>query len=287
MKTDGLFTTHVKTIKFQEYNKPIKLWFPADTHFNSKNHSKSMFDAFLQEASQDDYQHIFLSLGDSLDTCSDSERRSFRVAEFHDDTEETFEEVVARHTDEYIAKVSPVMAGKTIGVIGGNHWWKFEDSTTTEMRIARGLKAPYLGDACYLALILQYRDTSYTHEVIIFAHHSSSDQKLRRLGATIEADIVVGAHTHQSFADPIPKLRLKRTGRHAEVVHHETRVIRGKSFLRSYVNGNRSYAVKAGYAPSEIGCSSAIIVPRRTGTPRRKSNPDGNEERWVDIKAVV
>ena len=163
MKTEGLFTTHVKTVKFQEYNKPIKLWFLADVHANSKNHSRTLFDSFLQEASQNDYQHIFLSLGDSLDTCSDSERMSFKSMSFHDDTEETIEEVISRHTDEYIQKVSPVLGGKTIGVLGGNHWWKFEDSTTTEMRIARGLKAPYLGDACFLSLILQYRDTSFTH----------------------------------------------------------------------------------------------------------------------------
>lgn len=287
MRTEGLFTTKVVTVKFQHYNKPIKLWFPCDIHANSKNHSKTYFESFLQESQQDDYQHIFLSLGDSLDTCSDSERRSFKVSALHDDTEETIDEVIERHTDDYIHKIAPAMKDKTIGVLGGNHWWKFEDGTTTEMRIARGLKAPYLGDACYIALVLQYRNTTQTHEVIIFAHHSSSDGKLKKLGARIDADIVVGAHTHNGWAEPIPKLMLKRNGLHAEVCHTETRVIRGKSFLRSYVDGNRSYAVKAGYAPSEIGCASAIITPRRQGTPKRKSNPNGNEARWVDIKAVV
>ena len=276
MKTDGLFTIKVVDVSFQHYNKPIKLWFPCDEHFNSSNHAKSSFDDFLLEAKDKQYQNIFLHLGDSLDTCSASERKYLRASSLHDDTEEQLENLIERDTDRFIAKIAPTMKDRTIGVIGGNHYWKFEDGTTTEQRIARGLNAPYLGDASFIALVLRYKNSAYTHEVLIFAHHASSDAKLKKLGARVEADIVVGAHTHHGFVDPIPKLRLKREGRTCSLQHHVTRVVRGKSFLRSYVDGKRSYAVSAGYAPTEIGCSSAIITPRRHA-----------ETRWIDIKAVI
>lgn len=281
MRVEGLFTTVCRVVKFQEYNKPIKLWFLADVHHNAKNHSKSLFDSFLREASQKDYQHIFLSLGDSIETCSDSERFALQSIRLHDDTEDSIEGMIASDVDKYIGKIAPVIKDKCIGVIGGNHYWHFIDNTTSEQRIARGLNAPYLGDATYISLILQYRNTNYTHEVVIFAHHASSDTRLKRIGATIEADIVVGAHTHQSFVAPVPKLRLRRQGRHLDVVHHETRIIRAKSFLRSYVDGHRSYAVKAGYPPTEIGCSAAII------TPKREYQEGSKETSWIDIKAVV
>lgn len=175
MKTDGLFTTHAFKIPVQ-HKKPIRLVIFGDVHWDSPNHAKHSW--------QEDLKHFrslkdawFLGMGDYLDSTSTSERDCLgrMSSEMHETLAKDLNALQAAKV-EAMAKEMEFMKGRLIGLLGGNHYWKFQHGGTTDTELARLLETTYLGVSTFIRLTLEKFQRRFTLD--IWAHHGAGGARL-------------------------------------------------------------------------------------------------------------
>jgi len=279
---DGLFDFRVVEVPFSKYNQPISLYPISDVHYNNPNFARDKWEDLKEEVKKDRNQKYFLILGDTLDTFSTSERKILFSKGLHDSTITKLDQDVDRDIKEFLKEV-PFMKDRTLAVFGGNHRHEFQTGITSDMKIADGLNSQYIGTAGFIALILRY-DQTHAHEVVIFAHHGTSDARMRKCHAHFRCDLLLMGHLHTIKGDLLPEIHLSSgMGGKYKIQQHETRLLRTGSFLKSYEAGMKSYAVSSAMPPAVLGCPRAIITPKRTTFKKGNSRSD---ERWVDIKVT-
>lgn len=273
MQTSGLFKTHSVTIK-GKLNKPIKLIPFGDIHRESSLHCGTKWKEFLDYAKAQK-NAIFLGMGDYADGCSTSERQILNMGGLHETTKETMKDVYKGVTKTLANELS-FMRGKCIGMLGGNHYYDFEDGSTTDHMLAGYLGAPYLGVCSFIRLSI---DTGqHTKALDIFAHHGKGGaatpggdfNTIEKMTMAADADIYLMGHTHKRGTLPSsPRLTLSGTGKRLQVVQREPWLGRTGSFLKAYESGKVSYNVDAGRAGCSLGwIEFDISVKRRGTTPR-------------------
>lgn len=293
MKTDGVFDYRVVEIP-AVYNKPINIFFHGDEHFNSTNFAKQKWLEDLEDMKVVCRKGptFFVKTGDVFEAMSTSERRAFVSGEYHDSNKTRWEQAYLEEIDDYLKHVK-FMAGKTLAVYGGNHFFQFYDGTTSDQILAKALAAPYIGCSGYLILVLKM-DPHHSHVVKIFVHHGLGSG--RSAGSTFnaldkaasyfpDADILVMGHDHQAGAMHLPSVTCEKgMGGHWKIKEHQRIIGRAGSYLKAYEPGQKSYAVDAMYRPSTLGALQVVITPRRMQVGGRKTR---NDERWVQVKALI
>lgn len=284
MRTDGIFDYRVVEVEFEKYNQPISYYPLSDIHFDSPNFAHDTWDDFWYQVDRDENKKIFTLGGDTFDKFSTTERRIIRD-NIHDTSYQSISQQHVKDIDNFTDFVETRMKGNTIGVFGGNHYFHFLDGTHTENVVANKLNAPYIGTCGFIILILKYKyDKSQNHAVKIFLHHGVSDAKMKKTPMHFRADLIVMGHTHQTWAIPQADIGVECRGGKWKVVHHETRMVRTGSFLKSYEAGISSYPVDSLMSPAMLGCPKILITPRISD---KQVNGNVTRTRWVDIKAVV
>lgn len=277
MQTDGIFTTRLIEIPFENWNQEIVLWATGDWHRNSPAHDKEKFEEFLEDA-QGDY---ILGVGDYLDSISTSERKAFKSMSIHDSTIKTIENLYEKYVDELADLLKNV---KVLGLCGGNHYYEFSYGLNTDSLLCKKIGCPYLGVNSIIRLLLRH-DKTHAHAVDIVIHHGqggcrtsgASINKVERMAMSFNADIILQGHDHNRSVDYINRLGL--SSNHI-LENKKILLARTGSFLRSYEENMPSYAVDAAYAPSDLGALKISITPRR--------KKDGKEDRrFVEIKATI
>ena len=160
-----------------------------------------------------------------------------------------------------------VEAGKLLGLIEGNHYYRFRDGTTSTQQICRLLGVRYLGLSAWVRLTV-YRSLGKKkrgtgHNLNILLNHSVSSSGT--LGASLAAanrkldgwrgvDIFVTANDHQLGHESKQYLGCTQNGLPRQTEHH---MIVGKagSFQRGYQPGAcaTSYVEKKLLRPSQLG----------------------------------
>jgi hypothetical protein len=124
LKTDGLFTVHSFTIPIK-HKQTIKIIPFGDVHRDSPNHAHTAW--------QEDLKYFrtqknawFLGMGDYLDSTSTSERDCLgRIsADLHETLSSDINALQVEKV-KLVAKELDFMKGRIIGLMGGNHYWKF------------------------------------------------------------------------------------------------------------------------------------------------------------------
>lgn len=294
MRTDGRFSFHVVDIDVKQ-NKPFTLFFHGDEHYNSPNFAIKKWTQDIEDMKEHSRknQTYFIKTGDVFEAMSTSERRSYIGAGLHDSNMTRWEREYLDEIDEYLSHTK-FMIGKTLAVYGGNHFFKFYDGTTSDQVLAHKLRAPYIGCAGYIILVLKYSER-HTVALKIFIHHGMGSGKT--LGSSFngleraanyfpDADIIVMGHDHQCGAMHIPAINIERgAGSDWKIKEHDRIVGRAGSYLKAYEKDKISYAVDAMYRPSTLGALRVDV------TLRRKWRTDNKNKRvddvWVECKAVI
>jgi len=271
MKTSGLFTVHSHHIN-AEYNKPIRLVFFGDVHWDSPAHARTKWRDFIRHAKtlKDAW---FFGMGDYLDSTSTSEREC--LGNISPKMHETF----ARDIDqlqlakvEAFAKDIEFMRGRTIGFLNGNHYYEFSRSrVNSDQKLCELLSAQYLGVCSFVRLY--FKIGGRTHARDIFAHHGAGAARLiggslnrvQQMAEGCEADIYAMGHDHKRGAVPAqPRLFLTHTGKNGlKIEQREPVVLRTGSYLASYTPGQVNYNVDACRPPSSLGHVEVEITFRR------------------------
>lgn len=291
MKTDGIFDYRAVEIP-ATYNKPINIFFHGDEHYNSPNFADKKWKQDIEDMKVACRKGptFFVKTGDIFEAMSTSERKAFISGEFHDSNRTRWEQAYLEEIHEYLGHVK-FMAGKTLAVYGGNHFFTFYDGSTSDRILAKALDAPYIGCSGYIILTLRI-DKYHSHVLKIFVHHGMSSG--RSAGSTFnglekaanyfpDADIIVMGHDHQAGAMHLPSVTCEMgKGGHWKVKEHQRIIGRAGSYLKAYEPGKKSYAVDAMYRPSTLGYLQIVVTPRR-----HCYNEKGIDDRWLQIKAVV
>lgn len=268
MKTDALFVVHSFKIPIRS-GKPFRLVFFGDVHRDSPNHAKGAWQDFLKYA-QGLKDAWFFGMGDYTDSTSTSERGCLAAtaAAYHETLHNDLEELQVMKV-QLLAKELGFMKGRLIGLLNGNHYFKFQDGTNTDQKLCGLLGCKYLGVSNFTRLVLD--DHGRRKSLDIWAHHGSGAGRL--IGGSLnrvdqmrehaEADIYAMGHDHKRGIVPAtPRLFLHSTGKSGMSVRSRQQwLIRSGSFLASYENGKRNYNVDAGRGPCSLGHVEMIITP--------------------------
>lgn len=256
MKTSGLFTVHQVTVK----TRPGQSWklIPfGDVHRDSPNFSKTHWDEFLAYARAQPHA-LFLGMGDYMDVGSTSERVVIHDERLHESTRK----VIADHGRGVVATLANelrFMRGRVLGLIGGNHYSEF-DNTTSDHVLADKLGTRFLGVCTFIRLTFECGTKSAS--VDIFAHHGkgggnlagSTFNTVEKMQAVADADIYLMGHDHAKGAIPArPRLKLTHSHHGLDVKERTPVLGRTGSFLKAYEPGMVNYNVDACRSPSALG----------------------------------
>lgn len=271
MKTTGLFTTHRVEVE-AKVGRPFKLIPFGDVHRESDMHADTHWKEFLAYARKQKGA-LFLGMGDYTDGVSTSERIVLGDTGLHDTTKTTLKNVYRGVTKTLVNELG-FMRGRLIGMLGGNHYFTFNDGDTTDHILAAALGTKFLGVCSFIRLsIACSHNPSRIHAFDIFAHHGKGGgtlpgatfNTLEKMATTAIADLYLMGHDHKKGCIPsTPRLLLSATGKELNVRERTPWLGRTGSFLKAYEPGMVSYNVDAGRSPSALGWIEFEITPRRS-----------------------
>lgn len=230
----------------------------------------------------------FLGMGDYHDFASTSERLILENPALHESTKENFETMIITRLEQF-AKEIDFMKGKLIGLIEGNHYWKFQSGITTTQKLCEMLDCKYLGVSAFVSLVImpKVNGRSKQMNLHVFAHHGKAGartvggslNKVEQMGQIAEADIYLMAHDHRKSSGFASKLRLSTTP--ALKLHQRKQLYaRTGSFLRGYEPERASYIADACLPPTDLGVVKIELTPKRDQSGK-------NDSIYCDIHASI
>jgi len=276
MKHTGPFTLHEFDIPIREWGEDIVLVPFGDIHRTTKRCHKEKWHEELDwmkiKVAQGKPFYV-LGMGDYDDFLSSSERFKIHTADFHETTEEKFNEIMDRHVNIFYDEIS-FLKGHIIGLIEGNHHGRyFNSGITTTQKLCEKLECRYLGGSSLMRL--HFQKESKRLALDIYAHHGrgggrtagSSVNNIENMTQIAEADIYLQGHDHKKWIYKQTRLRLAPHG----LALQERQMIfaRTGSFLRAYQPNTHGYVSESMMKPSDLGVVKIIITPKRIKKDRR------------------
>lgn len=271
MKTTGIFETHTFPVKFASQTKPVHLIFFGDVHWGHPMFSMDTWKRFVKTYKDRD-DCVFLGMGDYQDVMSSSERRAMAQAssQLHEGSVELIDTLMTERMDQFTEQIR-WMGDRLIGLVEGNHYYHFIDSETSTQKMARELKAKYLGVTAVVRLNLAVSGCLMNCD--IFAHHGRAGGQLagspfntvEKMQFGMDADIYAMGHDHSIGC--LPKARMipqfNKASGELEIHERRTLLIRSGSFLRGYAKGKASYIADSGLNPKPLGWVDVEMQLRR------------------------
>jgi len=210
-------------------------------------------------------------MGDALDCARTHFRKHVRSYNDDENSQEALDEWHRRDVEALAKELEPIKK-KIIGAISGNHFWQFQDGTTSDQYLCRLLGIRYLGP--YAAIRLDFRDKGgkggAKHHMTVIAHHNGGSQGGRTTGGDVngvlrmehafDADIYLLSHTHRRHAHKETVLTLNMRGE--PNLRERTKVfVRTGAFLKGFKSDEPTvnaphfpgYAESRAYRPTDLG----------------------------------
>jgi hypothetical protein len=251
--------------------------FFGDVHWDSPNHARKAWqdDLKLFRSLKDAY---FVGMGDYLDSTSTSERDCLgrMSSEMHETLARDINALQAEKVKKLAGELE-FMRGRIVGLLGGNHYWKFGHGGTTDTELARLLGAKYLGCSSFIRLSMTAWGASSA--IDIWAHHGAGASRLPggslnrvdQMREHAEADVFVMGHDHKRGVIPAtPRLYLRHDSHNGLTIRHRQQwLIRSGSYLASYEPGVSNYNVDSARGPCSLGHVELVLTYQRNGAPER------------------
>lgn len=215
---------------------------------------------------------FYLGLGDYDDLGSSSERMKLAHSNLHDTTYDSFDDYADKRTKDFADEIS-FMKGKTIGLIEGNHHYKFASGDTSTMRMCKYLNTKYLGGISIIRLDFLYKGskTGKRLAVDIYAHHTSGARGGgRRSGSSLnnledmshvwDCDITIAGHDHKMNAGFPVRMFLDKN---MNIKQKDILMVRTGSFQKGWVSGKHGYVPTFNGKPNFLGCPVIRLTPTR------------------------
>lgn len=172
-------------------------------------------------------------------------------------------------TDLFLKLWKPI-AGKTWGLLAGNHEWKTINQRRFIKDFCEPLKVDYLGRLAYIYLSCNYRGETICNYLILALHGGYNGlqaggavNRLTQIGADFDADLVLMGHNHDSWVRTGV-----RTGYDLETNNPTERKIvyaNTGTFLQGYRAGIDSYVEINPRSAKRTGTITITFEPYKAG----------------------
>ena len=208
---------------------------------------------------------LFLGMGDYVDMASPSNRRTLKAAGLYDTVTEALQ-AKAQEDIKTFLQHTMYTKGAWLGLLQGHHYMDMADGTTSDMKIAEALRAPFLGDAAIVRIIFdKHKDVDgLPLKADIWCHHGRGGgvgaaapiSLLEKTARGFDADIYLMGHQHKKVATPIDEMFWSRDGR---MLHRTKLLACTGSFLKGYLANSMSEG-RAGGTYVEKGMMTPVSL---------------------------
>ncbi len=268
---DYVFTTH--TVEFT--GRELELFIFGDIHRDTNSCDSERWLKYIQYTKTFDQKKcLYLGMGDYNDFASTSEKKKLNSAGLHETTLDKFDRM-AKSDINKLCKEMEHMKGKVIGLIDGNHSWKFANGQTSDEYMAEVMQTKSLGFLSYIRInIKDPLRKKVSKDFDIVACHGKAGGKL--IGTSINqvddlrkifpmASMFVQGHDHKLSSTPAVVLYAEQSPNGGIIIkQNEQRLCRSGSFKKTYQQGESSYEIGRLYQPSILGGLHATINLTRT-----------------------
>lgn len=238
-------------------------------HFGHPQHNRELWLEFLAEAKANDA--YLIGMGDYRDLARTHFRAHVRSYQGDEESVERVDDLIRRDVEEFAEFLKP-HSKRIMGMIEGNHGWKFIDGTTDTQYLCQILGVRYLGLSGWIRLYIRYGNgkNAPTESFLILCHHgmggggayiaSDVGKFERQIAPGFEADIYLSSHTHRKVAVSIPQLSVTRKGQ-GRIIEHPRLFAKTGCFKKAYCEGptSRSYEEQKLFHPSSLGWVNIYI----------------------------
>ena len=273
MSQSQYYNTVFRT-KFDNYGDVVTLVPFGDIHRDTKN---CAVDAWLRTCDTErkliaeGHNRIYIGLGDYMDFLSDSERWNWTTMKKHETTDDAVRDMIEQKCLEFIDEID-FMKGRTIGLLEGNHYFDFPSGVTSTQFMCEKLGCKYLGGVATIKLFIEQLDEKAKNSVsvdILASHYGTGGtlmgsplNSLERMMKVFSGDIYLQGHSHQRVAHKTAQpMYLNKFGK---LRAREMVLCNPGSYLRGYIDGKESYAVKKVARPVAIGQVYIELKPKRS-----------------------
>lgn len=271
--SDSLFTTHKFEIEIDHFGEEFYIPIFSDVHRFAYNCDIDRWQSYLsycKKLQEETGRVYYLGLGDYDDLASGSERRMIADSHFHDTTSQSLDDYADKRTKAFSDELS-FMKGNIIGLIEGNHHYKFVSGDTSTMIMSKALETKYLGGVSVIRICFIYKKNKKICAVDIYAHHTagsrvggrkagSSLNKLEDMAEVWDVDICVAGHDHKMNAGlPVrmyldPRMKVKQK---------DILLVRTGSFQKGWMPGYEGYVPTFNGKPNFLGAPILKLIPSR------------------------
>ena len=208
---------------------------------------------------------LFLGMGDYVDMASPSNRRTLKAAGLYDTVTEALQ-AKAQEDIKTFLQYTLYSKGAWLGLLQGHHYMDMADGSTSDMKIAEALRAPFLGDAAIVRIIFdKHKDVDgLPLKADIWCHHGRGGgvgaaapiSLLEKTARGFDADIYLMGHQHKKVATPIDEMFWSRDGR---MLHRTKLLACTGSFLKGYLANSMSEG-RAGGTYVEKGMMTPVSL---------------------------
>ena len=252
---ETIYTVHKKEIKLKSWNDIVPIWFFGDVHRDAVGCDKERWQWFLKKSAQDK-EAYYLGMGDYHDLASSREQVHLNRNDLHETTMESLDELVEKNNRAFCKEIKQ-MNGRLLGLIDGNHNWRFPNGAAASEDLANRMGCEHLGWLTHFTLT--FKSVGKSQSVHIVACHGRAGGK--RIGTSINqvedmkaifpiADIYIMGHNHDRGAWPIDVLYPTHNG---SIKQKRQFLCRSGSFLKAYEKGRSNYATGRLLRPADMG----------------------------------
>jgi hypothetical protein len=208
---------------------------------------------------------LFLGMGDYVDMASPSNRRTLKAAGLYDTVTEALQVKATEDINTFLS-MTKYTQGAWLGLLQGHHYMDMADGSTSDIKIAEALRAPFLGDAAIVRLIFdKHKDVDgLPLKADIWCHHGRGGgvgaaapiSLLEKTARGFDADIYLMGHQHKKVATPIDEMFWSRDGR---MLHRTKLLACTGSFLKGYLANSMSEG-RAGGTYVEKGMMTPVSL---------------------------
>jgi len=273
----------------------INFHFFGDMHSDTEEFERDRFKEFINET-QKMPNSYYIGMGDYNDFASTSEKRGIESANVHDTTRILLDKL-AQQSNAGVAKLLWPIKDRLIGLISGNHIWKYDDGKLSDEDLAERLSTKSLGYLCVLNIRFKFSNRGGTTKgsgsfrtITMFLCHGKGGGRL--LGTSLNkiiqmseiipgCDIYVQGHDHQLFAVPKTILSVV-TGRNTanHLKEKKQYFVRSGSFMKGYVPNTSNYSTTGLMKPATLGGATIQVSFKR-------SDKTGIEMVEVRMKSLI
>lgn len=269
------------------YGETIELTPFGDVHWETDLCSRDHWREFIfkeKEKISKGVKTLYIGMGDYQDFLSDSERFALVSSKWHETSKK---EVVKNNRLKVDAMLEDLsfMKGRLIGMHEGNHYFDFPEGMTSTQYMCKQLECKYLGGTAFHRISFDSDARDNLSVDIFSAHHGtggrllgSSITSLQRMAEVATADIYIQAHNHQRSGLVTAKPMF--LNKNCILKARKMVLCNSGSFLKAYVDGEESYAVKRWMRPTDLGTITILIKPMRSQTKNLA-------DRYADLKVLT